>query len=388
MQYRKFGKTGCDVSVLGFGCMRFPTNEDGSIDEPAVDAMLKFAVDRGLNYVDTAWPYHGGESESVLGRVLAGGYRDKVYLATKSPIGMLKSPADFDRILDAQLKKLQTDHIDFYLLHNLNGINWPNVALKFKTLERLEAAQKEGKIGHLGFSFHDHYDVFKEIVDYYPNWEFCLIQLNYLDVEFQAGVKGAKYAADKGLGVAIMEPLRGGFLADIPARAAEIFAAAPIQKSQVEWAFDFLWNMPEVSLLLSGMGKMKMVEENVEYAHRAAVGMFGPEETEILEAVQKRFEEYSVIPCTGCSYCVPCPMNVAIPVVLTIYNRLQMGVPLEDCNRMYAQIPPPYGDKASLCFDCHRCERLCPQKIKIVDELKKVKKVFEGIDEEGNGGRS
>ncbi|MDD3586842.1 MAG: aldo/keto reductase [Thermoguttaceae bacterium] len=377
MQYRNFGKTGEKVSVLGFGCMRLPTRSDDTIDERLTETMLKYAIDHGVNYIDTAYPYHKGESENVVGRVLEGEYRKKVHLVTKSPVFRIKSSDEFDSILDEQLRKLRTDHIDMYLLHNLNGRLWKKVK-QLHLLDHLVAAKKAGKVRHIGFSMHDNFDVYKEIVDGFPDCEFSMIQLNYYDEELQAGIQGLKYGAEKGLGMAIMEPLRGGFLANPPKEITQIFQEAASKKSCVEWAFDYLWNKPEVSLLLSGMGSMQMVGENIESAQRSAVGMLSPVDTSTIQRVQKRFGQYDIIPCTGCNYCIPCPMNVAIPKIFEIYNQLKMGIAdVEKARKMYRSIYIGFGTVASECFDCFRCERHCPQKIRIAGELKKVREILE-----------
>ncbi|MDO4549771.1 MAG: aldo/keto reductase [Planctomycetia bacterium] len=377
MKYRDFGKTGEKVSALGFGCMRLATNPDNTIDVATTEKMLKYAIDRGVNYIDTAWPYHGGESENVVGQVLEGEYREKVFLVTKSPVVALRTPSDFQRILDEQLRKLRTDRIDMYMLHNLNGRLW-NKVRTLDLIKRLEDAKQAGKIRHIGFSMHDNFDVYQMIVDHYPDWEFSMIQLNYFDEEMQAGVKGLRYGAQRGLGMAIMEPLRGGFLVNLPKEVAEIFQRASAQKSYVEWAFNYLWNKPEVAILLSGMGSMKMVEENVALAEKAEAGMLSEEDARIIQQAQKRFREYDIVPCTGCNYCIPCPMNVAIPRIFEIYNQHQMGViSLEEASKRYHSIYWGYGTVASECFDCFRCEKHCPQEIKIASELKPIRRLLE-----------
>jgi predicted aldo/keto reductase-like oxidoreductase len=250
MQYRNFGKLDWKASALGFGCMRFPTADGDrlspNIDEAEALRMVHHAIDNGVNYLDTAYPYHGGQSEIVVGKALQGGYREKVKLATKLPVWLVESPADFDRLLNEQLAKLQTDHIDFYLLHALSGPRWRDIVLKHGLLERAEAALADGRIRHLGFSFHDEYEAFEEIVNGTDLWSFCQIQYNYMDTESQAGVRGLKLAASKGLAVVVMEPLMGGRLADPPKDILEAMNHFPTRRSPVEWALQWLWDQPEV----------------------------------------------------------------------------------------------------------------------------------------------
>ncbi|MHB8064958.1 MAG: aldo/keto reductase, partial [Ruminiclostridium sp.] len=310
MQYRKFGKLDFKVSALGFGAMRLPTDEDiidgnrlsKNIVEPEAIRMVRYAIDQGVNYIDTAYPYHGGNSEIIVGKALKDGYREKVKLATKSPTWLIKAPEDFDRILDEQLNKLQTDSIDFYLLHSLSAASWKNVILKFDILKRAEAAKEEGKIKHIGFSFHDEGPAFIEIVDGYDKWEFCQIQYNYLDIENQAGLKGLKYAASKGLAVVVMEPLLGGRLANPPKDIKAILDEKGEKRSASYWALQWLWNQPEVSVILSGMSNMEQVEENLSSADKSGVGLFGTQELDTIERVIRKYGERVAIPCTACSY--------------------------------------------------------------------------------------
>ena len=277
MKYRKFGSTGLEVSALGFGCMRLPIHEDKTIDEEKAIAMIRHAIDSGVNYVDTAYPYHQGTGELVVGKALKDGYREKTYLADKLPVWLIEKEEDFDKYLDEQLEKLGTDHIDFYLLHALSRERFEERVKKFNLTKKMEEAKAAGKIRYLGFSFHDSLDVFKEIVDYY-HWDFCQIQYNYINTNYQAGTEGLKYAASKGLGVVVMEPLLGGKLANLAEHVAEV---VPDKKSQVEYALDFLWDQPEVSLLLSGMTEPEQVEENLEYASRSEIGMVTEEERQV-----------------------------------------------------------------------------------------------------------
>lgn len=370
MRYREMGKTGVEVSVLGFGCMRFPTveGEDGKIDEVKSIEMLRHAIDSGVNYLDTAFFYHSGSSERLVGKALKDGYRDLVYLATKLPLGEVKCEEDVERIFNEQLEKLDTECIDFYLLHAVNNDSWENRVVKFDILPKLEKLKEQGKIKHLGFSFHDDLWAFKKIIDAYDGFEFCQIQLNYIDVDYQAGLEGLEYAASKGIGVIIMEPLLGGKLANPDERVAGKLSK---DKTPVEWAFDFLWNRPEVSMLLSGMGSMQMVNDNLGYADKAAVGMLSQANLEMLSEAKKAFDELNLVPCTGCEYCMPCPAGVEIPKVFSAFNNITVGG-----RRLVKEIFPEIESNASLCKKCGKCESACPQHIKIADTLRKVKNSF------------
>ncbi len=368
MQYRKLGKTGVMASALGFGTMRLPT-VDGKIDEDAVEKMFKYAIDNGLNYFDTAYMYHNGESEIVTGRILKKlGVREKIYLATKYPFWGANDESNFQKVFNDQLNKLQTDYIDFYLMHSLNLNTWKNKAVPFRIMDKMLALKKEGKIRHIGFSIHDSYDAFKTIIDAHPNeWEFCQIQMNYLDENFQAGLKGVRYASEHNIGVIIMEPLRGGYLANVPPHVSDVFKAVDPKKSPVEWAFDYLWNMPEVGICLSGMGTMQHVQDNVLYASRSSVGMFTDKENAAIKGAQAAFKQ-NLIPCTVCNYCAPCPVGIDIPAVFTIYNELQKDKRLEKAYKAYDALTV----KPDQCIQCKKCEPKCPQHIAIPDQWKKV----------------
>src|ERR1039457_6844511 len=323
MQFRKFGKLDWNASVLGFGCMRLPTvdgNPNGpNINEAEAVRMIRLALDRGVNYFDTAYIYHEGNSETVLGKALRG-HRDQVKIATKSPVWLIQKEADFDRILNEQLGKLETDHIDFYLLHALDKKRWSEIVPKFKLLEKVEAAIRDGRIRHLGFSFHDIYESFAEIVNGYDRWTFCQIQYNYMDTENQAGTKGLKLAASKGLAVVVMEPLLGGRLADPPPDVRELMESYPVPRTSAEWALTWLWDQPEVSVVLSGMSTMVQVEENLRFAEASRIGSFGPTEHALIAAVRERYSARTVIPCTRCGYCMPCPNGIDIPANFEFFN--------------------------------------------------------------------
>lgn len=368
MQYRKFGNTGIEVSALGFGCMRFPIHEDKTIDEEKAIAMVRHAIDSGVNYIDTAYPYHQGTSEYVVGKALKDGYREKVYLADKLPVWLLESEDDFDKYLDEQLRKLDTDHIDFYLLHALGRERFEEKVKKFNLTKKLEEAKAAGKIRHIGFSFHDSLELFKEIIDYYDGWEFCQIQYNYINLTHQAGTEGLKYAADKGLGVVIMEPLLGGKLANLAPHVAEVF---PEGKSHVEYALDFLWDKPEVSLLLSGMTEPGQVEANLLYADRSHVGMVTEEDRAVYAKAKEIFDKMALVNCTKCAYCMPCPFGLNIPELFAAYN-MTASHGMTPAKEAYGAL----STKAEACRACHHCEKECPQHIKISEMMPKVAGVF------------
>jgi uncharacterized protein len=376
MEYRKFGKLDWKVSALGFGAMRLPVVGEKAapmgpdIDEPEAVRMIRHSIDKGVNYVDTAYPYHGGKSEVVVGKALKDGYRERVKLATKMPSWFMTSYADFDKYLNEQLGKLQTDHIDFYLLHSMNKDLWP----KLRDLDVLRWVQNtiaDGRIGHIGFSFHDSLDMFKEIVDAYDQWTFCQIQFNYMDIEFQAGTAGLHYAAEKGLAVVVMEPLRGGALSkEPPASVKKILKDAGIQCSSADLALQWLWNQPEVSVVLSGMTAMPHVVENVASADHSGIGRMNANELAVVEGIREEYRKLSPIPCTGCAYCMPCPSGVDIPHAFAQYNDAIMYDDPRTARFRYRQVPK--GSWADNCVECLECEEKCPQEIKISEWLKKV----------------
>lgn len=383
MQYRNFGSLDFKVSALGFGAMRLPTKTEetsggdprNKIDEPEAIRMIRYAIDKGVNYVDTAYIYHDGFSEILTGKALKDGYREKVKLATKSPTWLIKQPEDFDRILDEQLEKLQTDNIDFYLLHSLSRDSWNNVILKYDIIQRAEAAKEAGKIKYLGFSFHDEASAFPEIIDGYDKWDFCQIQYNYLDIENQAGQKGLKYAASKGIAVVIMEPLLGGRLANPPKDIKAILDEGGKNQSGADWALQWLWNQPEVSVVLSGMSTMEQVEGNIASAEKSGIGTQNKQDLEIIDRVISKYGERAAIPCTACSYCMPCPNNVDIPKNFELYNS---SVIHEDINGARFEYKNFFdtAKHASACVQCRVCEENCPQKINISEWMPKVHAVL------------
>ncbi len=371
MQYRDFGALDFKPSALGFGAMRLPVlaDDDGRpdfkrIDYPLATEMLHRAIDAGVNYVDTAWMYHEDTSEVWLGEALKGGYRERVKVATKMPVWNVKKPGDFDRILGIQLERLQDDHVDFYLLHGLDADHWRTV-LEQGQLDSAERALADGRIRHLGFSFHGLYEDFETIVAATDLWEFVQIQFNYMDEDYQAGRKGLELAAGKGLGVIVMEPVRGGAIArNVPPQVQAVWDEAPVRRSPAEWALQWVWNEPQVSFLLSGMSTMRHVDEDLEYAARSRPGLLSSDELALVARVRDLYRELSPIPCTSCRYCMPCPQGVAIPEVCSLYNDTHMYQNLERAQFAYRAF---WGEneRADNCTACGECVEKCPQGIDI-----------------------
>ncbi len=353
--------------------MRLPnTGEHENINEPEATRMLRYAIDHGVNYLDTAYPYHGGNSELFVGRVLKDGYREKVRLATKLPSWLIKAPEDFDRYLNEQREKLQTDHVDFYLLHALGKDTWHSLR-DLGVLKWAEGAIADGRIGHLGFSFHDEYAVFQEIVDAY-DWTFCQIQYNYMDTENQAGTRGLKYAVSKGLAVVIMEPLLGGKLVDPPDPIQKYWDTAAKKRTSAGWALQWLWNQPEVSVVLSGMSTMEQVEQNVASADVSAINVLASEELALIARVREMYQKICPIPCTKCGYCMPCPNGVNIPRNFEVYNQGVMYEKPDHAREAYTWISE--DERASACIQCRECEEKCPQSIPISEWMPRVHEVL------------
>ena len=383
MEYRTFGKLEFTPSALGFGAMRLPVlvGPDGKpdfkqIDYPAATAMLHRAIDGGVNYVDTAWMYHENTSETWLGEALKGGYREKVKLATKMPVWEVKKPGDFDRILDIQRERLQEDRIDFYLLHSLDAAHWKCVVEQGQ-LASAEKALADGRIAHFGFSFHGTHEVFEEILAATDLWEFCQIQFNYMDEDYQAGRRGLELAAAGGLGVIVMEPVRGGMLArNLPPRGEALWAGAPVKRTPAEWALQWVWSNPEVSFLLSGMSEMRHVEENLAYAERSRPGLLSAGELALVARVRDLYRELSPIPCTACRYCMPCPQGVSIPDILELYNDAHMfGDPARQ-RLFYTWLDEE--ERAGNCTACGECEDKCPQGIAVSSWMEKTQAFLTG----------
>jgi predicted aldo/keto reductase-like oxidoreductase len=386
MLYRKMPKNGDALSILGFGCMRLPLTKEGQIDEARAVRQIRSAVDRGVNYLDTAWPYHAGESENLLGRALADGYREKVKIATKLPAWMIQGREDMDTYLDAQLEKLKTDHIDYYLLHALTGDLWDHLEL-LDVADFLDKAKADGRIVNAGFSFHGILNDFKRIVDGYA-FEFCQIQYNFLDEENQAGTEGLKYAASRDLGVVVMEPLRGGSLglSTPPPDVEAVWKTAAVKRTPAQWALRWVWNHPEVTVVLSGMNEEAHIEENLAAAEQGLAGSLTEDELRLVDAAARKYKMLMKVGCTGCGYCMPCPSGVAIPRCFEVYNQMHMFGNGQEAKFIYAIRmsgilggPPSY---ASQCTQCEECLEKCPQHIEIPRFLEMVAAELEDSDME------
>jgi len=384
MQYRKFGKLDWEVSALGFGAMRLPIadRETGKVDEPEAIRMMRYALDHGVNYIDTAYPYHGGRSEVIVGQALEDGYREKAKVATKLLVRLVEEEKDFDRYFNEQRERLQLEKIDFYLLHGLNGKSWEKVR-DLGVLHWAEGAMADGRLGYLGFSFHDSFDAFKKIVDDYDNWILAQIQYNYMDVEFQAGRRGLEYAANKGLAPVIMEPLRGGRLSAKPPKAiAKLWESASQKHTPADRALQWVWNQPEVAVVLSGMSAMEQVVENVASAEHSGSSTLTADEVKLVDRVREAYLGLKPIPCTNCGYCMPCPNGVEISRIFAMYNGAMM---YDDPRTARFQYRGEGGlkedQRADQCTECGECLEKCPQEIDIPEWNKEVHK-FLGPKEE------
>ena len=377
MKYRKFGKLDWDVSALGFGAMRMPIigGDSKNIDEPEAIKMIRHSIDEGVNYVDTAYPYHGGESEKVVGKALKDGYREKVRLATKMPAWLVKEYDDFDKFLNEQLEKLDTTHIDYYLLHGMNKGRWP-LLKDLGVFEWAEKAKADGRIKYLGFSFHDEYPVFEQLLEDAEHFTFCQIQLNYMDTEYQAGMKGLKAAAEKGLAVVIMEPIKGGKLGVTPPQAVQdVWAKSEVKRTPADWALQWVWNLPEVSVVLSGMSEMRHVTENLVSASNSGPGTLKEYELALVEEAKEAYLSLGFVGCTACRYCMPCPSGVAIPDVLGLYNEyFQSGRDDAIKTKYWEQITPE--THSSNCTSCAACEAQCPQNLPIMKFMRETAQMF------------
>ena len=377
MKYRKTSKINENLSILGYGCMRF-TKKGTAIDQQKAEEEMIYAIENGVNYFDTAYIYPG--SEVALGKLLAKGYRNQVYVATKLPHYFIKKSTDMDKYFHEQLQRLQTDYIDYYLIHMLSDIHvWQR--LKALGIESWIAQKKaSGQIRHIGFSFHGGTQSFMDLIDAY-DWDFCQIQFNYLDEHNQAGIKGLRYAAEKGLPVIIMEPLRGGKLTNaLPRSAKRIFDQFRPAKSPAEWALRWIWNHPEVTVVLSGMNSMDQVVENTPIAAEAEPCTLTNAEQSMIAQVKEEWNKNVKVPCTGCGYCMPCPHGVDIPVCFDALNtRYKDSWFTAFKQYIMCTTMKTTPSNASKCVRCGRCEKLCPQQIKIMSELDAVKRVLENI---------
>ncbi|MDR3364601.1 MAG: aldo/keto reductase [Clostridiales Family XIII bacterium] len=376
MNYRYFKAGGSEVSLLGFGAMRLPTIGGGhdKIDEAEAVRMIRYAIDHGVNYVDTAYVYHGMQSEAVVGKALADGYRDKTMLATKMPFWIMKGPGDMGKILDEQLEKLATDCIDMYLIHDIHGERWDTVKA-WKIWDFLSKAREEGKIRFIGFSFHgESPEEFKTILDEYP-WDFCQLQINYMDKDLQAGVAGYEYAVSKGVPVVVMEPLKGGKLSDVmPPSIQAYWDTLESDRSPAEWALRWAANLPGVLTILSGMSAMGQVEENIRVLSDADAGMLTENELEVIDKAAESYRKLIAFPCTACKYCMPCTVSIAIPVVMDFRNSYNL---YGKTDKMQSEFNMFVNPKPSDCVACGKCEEECPQHLEIVRAMRETAGFFE-----------
>ncbi|MCL1808951.1 MAG: aldo/keto reductase [Clostridiales bacterium] len=374
MEYRTFEKTGESISLLGFGTMRLPTLPDKNIDEAEAVKMIHHAIDNGVNYMDTAYVYHGGTSESVLGKALKDGYREKVFIADKMPVWSVNCESDLQRLFDEQLARLGVQSIDMYLVHNLNVPLWKQTK-KFNILDFLEKKRGEGKIKHIGFSFHDDLSLFKEIIDAYA-WDFCQIQLNYMDVKWQAGVEGLKYAGGKGIPVIIMEPLKGGRLTDaFPENVSELWKGVGTERTPADWALRWVADFPEVLTILSGMSSFAQVEENIRILSSVTANSLTEKEHAVIGKVSAAYNELVQYPCTACGYCLPCTQGIDIPLAMNLYNEWFMFAQSEKTQLAFA-LEFPGSPAPADCTKCKHCEEHCPQHLNVSEMMEKSVGLF------------
>lgn len=378
MKYRKFLKGDIDISALGFGAMRFPVIKDeGDIDIKKTEEMLDYAIENGLNYIDTAYPYHKGMSEIFLGEYFKKrNIREKIFLATKMPVWKIEKFEDFDFYFNIQLDRLKTKYIDFYLLHSLWKGSWEKVR-DLNVIDFLLKKKNEGKIRFIGFSCHDEFEVFKEIIDFF-DWDFCQIQLNYMDIDYQAGEKGLSYAYNKGIQVVIMEPLKGGKLASPPESVLNIFKNYEIKRTPIEWALCFLFNKKEILTVLSGMSDITHVVENINIASKCGIESLNQKDFEVLIKARDEWLNIKSIDCTNCKYCLPCPYGVNIPKNFEIYNEGVRYNNFKEASYEYEYLKEE--ERASNCKECGECEEKCPQNLPIRELLKIIDKTFSSND--------
>jgi len=373
IQRRNFGRS-FDVSALSFGGMRLPCKENGEVDYPAAVDLIRYAIDSGINYVDTAWFYHGEHSERAIGQALKSGYREKVKLADKLPPWDVKTASDMQRIFDIQRSRLDTDYIDYYLIHALDAGNLI-IAQKFGMIDFLEKLKSQGKIKNIGFSFHGDLPTFKKIIDMYK-WSMCMIQYNLIDVDFQAGAEGLRYAYSKGIPVVIMEPLKGSALVNPPPPIIEAYPVSKIGCSYSDIALKFLADQKEVASILSGMTTKEHVDQNLKAVNATKPGNLTAAEREIIKGMQHIYANISNIPCSSCKYCLPCPQNVAINTIFEIYNSAYGFGSYGNHRAEYRNKLTKKGLDAAKCNKCGKCMKHCPQDIDIIAKLAAAHKVL------------
>ncbi|PKN71373.1 MAG: aldo/keto reductase [Candidatus Cloacimonetes bacterium HGW-Cloacimonetes-3] len=374
MKHRKMPLSTDSISALSFGCMRFPTTPEGKIDEEQSFAMLHHAYDNGVNYYDTAWVYHNGESEPFLGRFLQQVDRSKILVATKLPCWLIKNREDMDTYLNKQLERLQTDYIDYYLLHALNRSTWKDMN-DLGILDFLQEAKLQGRIRHIGFSFHDTYPIFHKIVMAFQ-WDFCQIMLNYLDTHNQAGMKGYNLAISRSMGVIAMEPLRGGKLVSpIPHEISSIWCNSKLNRSPQEHAIRWVWNLSGCTTLLSGMSTLEQVKENLALADICNAEELSETELKLYRKVRREYLKRIPIPCTECRYCLPCPAKIAIPTIFGVYNESVMFEEKPRHANEY-KVFIPKESRADKCTKCGACIPKCPHHIDIPSQMEKIAAFF------------
>lgn len=377
MLYRNLGLTGEKISILGYGCMRLPVKNGQYNNVDTVNAihLIRKAIDNGVNYIDTAYPYHNGQSEIVIADALKNGYRDKVFISDKLPSWLIQKREDMDHYLQEQLERLQTDQIDFYLLHSIKEDYWSKLE-SLGVLEFLDEAVADGKIKYTGFSFHGELELFFDVIDSY-NWDVCQVQYNIIDENYQAGIEGIQYASGNDVGVVIMEPLRGGTLVKtIPNEVQDIWDESPVKRSPVEWALKYLWDKQEIDVVLSGMSNNNDLEENLKIAEKGFINSLTPHEKDIIKEVRTVYRFRKQVDCTQCGYCMPCPHGVDIPENFLQLNHSYRFQDIENSRMNYFMLLKD-NERASKCKKCGECEKLCPQMIPIQSTLETVRKTFE-----------
>lgn len=377
MLYRELGVTGKKISVLGLGCMRLPVVDGNysSVDMNCAVPLIRKAIDNGINYLDTAYPYHNGQSEMAISEAIKDGYREKVFIADKLPSWMVNNREDMDKYLNEQLNRLKIDSIDFYLLHSVKENYWDNL-ISNGVLEFLDDAIDDGRINYAGFSYHGEIELFFDVIDSY-NWDMCQVQYNIVDQNYQAGREGIRYANTNDVGVVVMEPLRGGTLVrNVPQEIQDIWDESHVKRDPVEWALKFAWDLDDVDVVLSGMNNNHDLNQNLKIADSGYPNSLNSEEKDIIREVKAVYKQRKEVNCTQCGYCMPCPSGVDIPANLQQLNNAYMFQDTENA-RMNYYMGIKEEERALNCTECGECEKLCPQMVPIQNALKDVCKKFE-----------